>query len=241
VSDSTDKLFKRIKALLNKSENTDNEAEAEAFWDKAISLMEQHAIDERDLALGETGPAPIVHKTIKAEELWGKKPYSNSRSNMIFAIGRVLGCKVYVGRNYSGRTTRYVGFIGTEAAIERTVQVFKIADLQADRAILNSRPDDWYTDVKVYRRSMFDGFTMGFIDKLKATVDRPTETGPGFGLVLVDDYKRAEAWQQENVQLGRLSSSSQTSGAGRRAGQSAGSSATIGGQGSFSGRKAIGA
>ena len=237
----TDKLFKRIKALFNKAENNDNEAEAEAFWDKAVSLMQQHAIDERDLKLGETGPAPIEHRTIKAEELWGKKPYSNARSNMIFAIGRVLGTKVYVGRNYSGRTTRYVGFIGTEAAIERTVQVFKIADLQADRAILHARPDDWYTDVKVYRRSMFDGFTDGFLTKLKATVARPVDDGPSFGLVLVDDFKRAEQWQQENVQLGRVSSSSQTSGSGRRAGQGAGASATIGGQGSFSGRKAIGA
>lgn len=238
----TDKLFKRIKALFNKAENNDNEAEAEAFWDKAVSLMAEHAIDERDLNLGgDTGPAPIIHKTVKASDLWGSKPYSNSRSNMIFAIGRVLGTKVYVSRNYSGRTTRSVGLIGTEAAIERTLQVFKIADLQADRAILKARPDDYWTDVKVYRRSMFDGFTQGFLTKLKATVERPVDDGPSFGLVLVDDFKRAEQWQQENVPLGRLSSSSQTSGAGRRAGSSAGSSATIGGQGSFSGRKAIGA
>lgn len=241
MSDTTTKLFDRIRKLLAKAEGNDNEAEAAIFWAKAAELMAENAVSEaqiREAAGG--GHADIEHIVTPAKDLWGTKPYSNARATMLYQIGKVLGCQTYTQRSYSGRKTTAVGFVGTASSIERTKQVFRIAEAQADRAVLKGAPDAW-ENVTVYRRNVYRAFTSAFIEKLASSIieyDKSYDATRGFGLVLVDDKRRAEMWAKENLSLYSYSTNATYSASGAQAGRDAGRNANIG-NASFTGRKAL--
>lgn len=232
MTDATSKLFERIKKLLAKAEGTDNEEEAQTFFDKAMGMMAEHEISRADLGDVAQGPAPIEHKFIMADELWGDLPYSNPRASMFWRIGKVLGVQAYILPSRTGRTTRGMGVVGTSAAIDRTVAIFRLAQAQADRVVLGARPPEW-ENVRTYRRSMFSGFTDTFVERLDAAVNK-TITDDGdhdkspMALAILNDRQRADQWAKENLNLVPARRSSGSSHRGRNAGSSAANGADLG-------------
>ncbi len=106
VADIED-VTRKIRALLDKAENTQYPAEAEAATSKAAELMARHRITEAMLdATARTTTPTIATRTVTLS----RGPYVAARTALLAGIAQAFGCRLVYSTSWEGRVCELLGF-----------------------------------------------------------------------------------------------------------------------------------
>lgn len=230
---------RRIAALLNKAERTDNRAEAEAFSAKAEELMIKWGVDDATLAAarktGDRQPERIV--THEFGDLGSTMQPANLR--LVYAVVQGLGLRAYTLSYGKVQTLVAVGF---ESDVRRAQLLVASIRLQATTALRDwwagRSPDDprivdrkfWMSkaDQTAARRQFAVSFGVAVKNRLEA---RRTEVvaaaGTGAELAVRDRGTAVDEWMIEHLDLRDRNSRMRGSFDGAAAGRAAGGRASL--------------
>lgn len=108
-------VARKIRALLDKAENTPFPAEAEAATRKAAELMAAHRISNAMLEAG--APQAADQITARVVEL-SRGPYVGARQSLLAGIAFAFGVRVVYTTHWHGRTVELFGYAGDLEAVE---------------------------------------------------------------------------------------------------------------------------
>lgn len=228
----------RIINLLKKADSVAGTPEEDVFRAKAMELIAKYNFDAAKLRDKSQGRAEIICKT------W--QPVGHHIKSQI-SLYNVLclnhSCQAI---QLSGRGVKpYLKVYGTEESVQQVDWLYGILWPNALSQTLAQKPD-WpgYTkgDVTVYRRS----FLYGFIGTIKKRLEEANATAKnddaGTGLILMDDFRRAQAkLKEEHPDARAASSQRQVNGEAMGRGKIAGARSDIGQTRVQNTRRAIGA
>lgn len=243
-----EKLLDKVRALLAKAESTEHPAEAEAFLAGAQRLIAAHAIEQGELAEADRGE-------IISAKWWIPEPYSNAKARIASRMMHAVGFYGYWsgavlveydrdddghlvrdenGRLVGRRRGRWLHVFGTAETLEVAEAMFTSLLLQCANQVAEIRGYD-----SGHTRTMRDQFIAGFAIGVGTQLERANriheeETGTSVALVLLDEYERAKAGNDDGVQSAAQKAAS-------AAGYSAGLTADVNRPRVSGGRRAIGA
>lgn len=181
----------RVINLLKKADSVAGTPEEDVFRAKAMELIAKYNFDAAALRDKSQGKSDIISK-----EFQPSGHHVKSQIMLYAALGQCHSCMVMQLGN-----TKILKIYGTAEAIQQVEWLFGILWPSALSQTLGLWPDHPnYTkgDVTVYRRSFLLGFTATIRDRLKEANKRAEEESHGAGLVLMDDFRRAEAKLRED-------------------------------------------
>lgn len=231
----------KIRALLNKAQDTDNEAEAETFFAGAYRLMLKHGIEEGDILVAKDSD-PIVRQEILIPGRYGtqKQRFAHTISKHFGVYLLVQSKQQFQNGDYTKRVRVHKLFLyGRRSNIRRMMEL--TADLWwwGETKYINSpgrRTDGFLA-------SFWDGYSMTISSRLRETI-KEVENTESVSLVpaLMDARKLGEVTaRQMEGGIGHSSYRSQYNASGMNAGRQAGQSANLhSGSINAGGRKQIG-
>lgn len=234
----------KVSALLAKAERTENEHEAEAFFEKAQELMSKWAIDDAMLRAAGGGKAKADPLIVRRVDL--PNSYFNANVDLIVCIARANDVKLVMGRPYRG-SQGYVRLAGHESDVKNVESLYVNLLIQVTREVRKARqePGDWSSPY-VFRNTFRSAFASRIGERLqeakrRATATARTEHGSGMDLVLRDKGEVVSRFYHEQFPKTRASRGGQRSwsGSGAAAGRAAGDRADIGNSRLGGNRKAI--
>jgi hypothetical protein len=181
----------RIAKLLRKAEATDNEAEAEAFTNKAQQLMIKYAVSEEmlDAARGLERKDTIIRDTIEYHGIFHMALY---KIGMAIADHNDVKGLIYKPR---GLATHLI-LVGYSRDVERVRLLDASIQLQANVAMrkwYRTQNTKGYTpmDKSIFRRQFFFSYAQGVDSRLRearrlGVAEAEKETGMSSALVLRD-------------------------------------------------------
>lgn len=219
-------MLDKIRALLAKAEATNFPEEARAFFEGAQRLMVQHSIDEAMLRQkSEVDQTPTL-KRIKLVN-----PYIRSKGMLLTVVAKANNCSVVSPYKVRGTGLNYAEYtiFGFASAIETTEMLFTSLLIQMTSELLDAELD---IPRNVHGKTWKNNFLMGFAIEIqkrleKAKQDVVQETG--MGLVLLSEAAKVEAYVQDYYggRLGKATNNSKLNAQALRAGQQAGSRASL--------------
>ena len=215
---STTDITSKVRALLNKSENTDNEHERDAFLAKAQEMMERHAIS---MAQIEASRPSEVREPVEARVEWAARSVGKSaKGSLAVSIAKSNRCQVVAGYDQT------LVFQGMPEDVDFCVMLYTSLCLQAEQAYDPRKKPEW-THGRTYRASFFEGYA----SRVRARIDeqararRSEARSSGADLVLVGiEQKVAEKFGRARYGSRRVCD---TCGAGRSDGAAAGARADL--------------
>ena len=186
-------LMERVRKLLAQAEDDGvTPAEAEAFTERAATLMARYGIEKA--MLGALHPETDKQSDRKVPIL---NPWASVRSHLLGRLAKAMRCEAVLlkGRNNS-QTVHLFGF---ESDLERVDVLYTSLLIQMTHALLHEqvplhasyRP----SDTRAYRRSFLLGYVAEVSERVAAAEERAasqskneddTRGGPGTALVLAD-------------------------------------------------------
>lgn len=262
--ETTEKYADKIAKLLRKAENTDSQAEAEAFLAKAQELMTLYAIDEMMIARARGD----VEKT-REEIIQRAISYTGIFKSVLMSLGNTVirhnDCRgVYMDHNWEKPKRTVLTVTGFESDVDRACLIESSIQLQCASALAawwKQQDASYLSNMERFkaRREFILGFTSGLSAKLaqanreaerqaaqaeaersNITVEQATDS---VALELRSRKDRVNDWMDNHY--GRLRSSTRSysrgglgaSGAGYAAGQAANTgSPSVGGSSRSLGR-----
>ncbi len=196
MADTTD-IARKIRALLDKAENTPYPAEAEAATRKAAELMAAHRITEAMVSAAKPRSTDtITTRTI----VLARGPYVGARTDLLGGIARAFGVRMVYTATWEGREAELLGFDSDLAAVE---MLYTSLLLQATMAVSQHEVPRGHAALR-WRR----GFLLGFADTVArrlrevmseaeraAQASMPNESS-SVALVLADRTARVNAEYQ---------------------------------------------
>lgn len=181
----------RVINLLKKADSVAGTPEEDVFRAKAMELIAKYNFDAAALRDKSQGKSEIIFKEVRPTG-----HHVKSQIMLYAALGNNHSCMVMQMGN-----TKVLKIYGTAESIQQVEWLFGILWPSALTQALAARPD-WpnYTkgDVTVYRRSFLLGFISTVSKRLEEANKKAEEESHGAGLVLMDDYRRAEAKLRED-------------------------------------------
>lgn len=200
MADTAD-IARKIRALLDKAENTTFPAEAEAATAKAAELMAAHRITEAMVsASGPRSSDTIGTRTI----MLSRGPYVGARTDLLAGIARAFGARLVYTATWEGREVELLGFDSDLASVEL---LYTSLLLQASVAASQHEVPRGHAAV-TWRR----GFLLGFADtvarRLSEVMAQATRTAQAtrgsesssVAMVLADRTARVNAEYQRRYQ-----------------------------------------
>lgn len=234
-----------IRKLLAKAESTDNEAEAAIFFAKAEALMVKYGIE--NVTTEEARSEEIVAESVTVFD-----PHFKKQVELAARVAPGFNCRVFYTASHRDQKGAYrnspysakVTFVGFSGDVRRAIELFHSLNIQMPLALKSFKKsrtttDNWLAG-NPSNHVVNHSFMAGFISRVgsrlleakrAATVEMAPE-GSSTALCLVDRAKQVSDYMKENYQLraGRGGSRTHDSSA-YGAGSSAGSRASLGGQG----------
>lgn len=214
----------RVINLLKKADSVAGTPEETAFRAKAMELIAKYNFDAASLRDKSQGKAEII--------TWEVRPKGHHIKSQIMLYTVLSKNHSAIPIQVMGTESVLIRIYGTEDSISQIKWLFSILWPSALSQALAVRPD-WhpYTkgDVTVARRSFFYGFISEINERLKEANDHAEEEDHGAGLVLMDDFRRAqEKVNQDFPNAKTMKSSRQVNEEAMANGRSAGRRTDIG-------------
>jgi hypothetical protein len=152
MADTSD-IARKIRALLDKAENTTYPAEAEAATRKAAELMAAHRITEAMISAAAPGNSDAITTRII---MLSRGPYVGARMDLLGGVARAFGVRLVYTATWEGREVELLGFASDLASVE---MLYTSLLLQATVAARQHEVPRGHAAVS-WRR----GFLLGFAD-----------------------------------------------------------------------------
>ncbi|WP_051164442.1 DUF2786 domain-containing protein [Nocardia testacea] len=231
-------MLDKVRKLLAKAESVAGTPEADVLNAKAFELIAKYGIDET-AARQRAGEGPA---SIEVADFVISGQYQREQTYLLHLLAKALHCSPLWDAANSAYGTRRNLVYGTAGHIERLRIVYAMLMPQMLAGAARVRPPaDAQVGVKAYRMSWMRGFYGTVESRLRKAESRASEASePGTALVLVDDYKRAEAaMESSSDDIRSTRSRSRHSAAAAALGAAAGERVNLG-QTGVAGRLAIG-
>lgn len=223
-------MARRIRALLDKAENTEFTHERDAFTAKAMALMAEYRITE---AMVEAAADPTDRRgRIGDREIHlGSGPYVRARLALLCQVGSANGCAVVTHVGWDGRVATLHGFESDTARVDLLYTSLLVqATAEAHRVV--AAPGASTVSV---RRSFLFGYASKVGERLTEARDTATRAAEaadpashGVALVLADRQARVDDYVRRRYgRLGTLRSA-RVSAEGYGQGVAAGARADLG-------------
>ena len=177
-----DRLLAKIRSLLAKAENTEFEAEAEAFSDKAMELRARYGIDEALLAASGEKTDTVTSLVVDIDN-----PYSYEKAALLTAVAQSMRCQAIA--HMPGRTVTTVTVVGFTSDLERVNLLYTSLLIQAISQVIQQKPGtppQWSgrsVSTVAYRKSWFAGFNNEVLNRLRETERRAAkQSSPSAGM-----------------------------------------------------------
>lgn len=231
-------IVDKIALLMAKAERTDNEFEAEMFFDAAQKLMIRHAIDDTMLKAAGKQSEKIVTIYI---DIKTRDEIKSAKMLLLGRLARANRCKIVNDTRYNDRMI----IIGYESDAEFVAILFASVMMQyaTQRNLAwKNRREDMTTSRYLWVNSFSSGYAERVGIRLQEMATKATEeTGMSTALVLRDRSKDVDEWLTANMSLRKGRSVSVHRGTGYVSGYDAGSKADLsGGRNNLVGRKTLG-
>jgi len=156
MADASD-ITRKIRALLDRAENTPYPAEAEAATRKAAELMASHRITEAMVAAA----APHSGEVITTRNITlARGPYVNPRTSLLNGVAEAFGVRMVFRATWEGRDAELLGFSSDLDAVEL---LYTSLQVQASVAVTAETIPRGHASVR-WRR----GFLLGFAHAVSA-------------------------------------------------------------------------
>jgi len=151
----------RIRKLLAQAEDAAvTPAEAEAFTAKAAELMARYGIDRALLAATRPETDQPADRVITIPN-----PWAAIHAHLLCGIAAAMRCKcILPGTGHAAR----VHVFGYASDIERAELLYTSLLIQLHHALVATRPPEWTTSVRAWRRSWMLGFCTAVIARVRA-------------------------------------------------------------------------
>lgn len=229
---TTSDMARKIRALLDKAENTEYTYERDAFTAKAMSLMAAHQITEAMIdAAGNVEDRR--GKLTERQILLGAGPYVRARLRLLDVVGKSNCCRLVTYVTFNGRVATLNGF---ESDIDRAEMLYTSLLVQAVNEANRMEIPSGLKTVAV-RRSFLFGFATEVETRLRAArTEAATEfetevsaDSPSVALVLADrDAQVSDFMHRRYGKLHSLGASAPISTQGFAHGRAAGARANLG-------------
>lgn len=236
-------VARKIRALLDKAENTSFPAEAEAATRKAAELMAAHRISEAMLEASATRSATRSAEQITTRVIeLSRGPYVGARQCLLAGIATAFGVRVVYATHWHGRTVELFGYAGDLEAVE---MLYTSLLLQATVAAAAEEVPRGQSAV-TWRRGFLVGFAETVQDRLRevmtevmaemtadaeraARSDDAGQRGTSVALVLADRSARLDAeYRRRYGRLARGRGQAPVARGARERGAAAGAHADLG-------------
>lgn len=112
-------LLRKISGLLAKAEGTDNEHEANAFFEKAFDLMTRHAIDEaRVREAQKVGNRPVEEPVRENYMFSSYAHHAEAKKDLLFSVAKHLSVRIFSYENRKGANEHLVRAAGLTGLYE---------------------------------------------------------------------------------------------------------------------------
>lgn len=197
-------LYNKIRGLLRKAEGTDNEHEAEAFYNKAQQLIMRYAVDQEAMWAAD----PQKRSKIETLDITivDRATGTNEKRMILHACAKANRCRMW----YSpGKDRATIAGYSSDLLFVEMLYSSVITQMNFKMAIgtaINS---------EIHHKTFRNSFQIGFANRIwdrfnemtrKNIVDAENES-PGTELVLADRGAKVDAWVAENIKLGSARSS----------------------------------
>lgn len=237
---SNSKIISKITKLLNLANDQQGTGEGEAALSRAMELMAQYGIDERDVKKNTNDNANSMDVTVI--KLGSSVKYKKQQRVLITCISQALGCYALGFSNSSGSITTIMVY-GKEVDRERVKMLFSVASLTMVDSAFKAVPQGSY-NIRARRLSHMIGYANAIKDSLTGHEATARDDSGKGALVIMDDYKKSKEFAQNSLGDSRRIVGSQSSRVDQRSyydGYAEGSKFDTGSTSRISGTRAIGA
>jgi hypothetical protein len=204
VDASSDRVQRRILALLEKAASTPFEAEAEAAMSKAFQMMARHHVDVAVLEARREAqdPSRIVEERVEL----GRGPYVNGRLSLLVNVSTAVSVRCLTSVDTSGRLGHLIGHrsdVARAILLYTSLHAHAAARMAASAPRPRARGRQPASSVTRFRRSFLFGFAAKVGERLDEATGAARAAGPtSTALVLADRTARVDAWVERTY--GRL-------------------------------------
>jgi hypothetical protein len=197
----TNDIARKIRALLDKAENTNYPAEAEAATRKAAELMAAHRITEAMVSAA----APRSADTITTRTIMlSRGPYVGARMDLLGGVARAFGVRLVYTSTWEGREVELLGYHSDLASVEL---LYTSLLLQASVAASQHHVPRGHAAV-TWRRGFLLGFAETVARRLREVMAQAAQAAQAarvdesssVALVLADRSARVNAEYQRRYQ-----------------------------------------
>jgi hypothetical protein len=193
------KILTKVRALIDKAESTEHEAERDAFLAKAQQMMEEHAITQAEIEMAKPSQ---VREPISVRVEYGTGVGKGALGSLAVTLARANRCQVVSYSNYRGSRYMQLGvtFQGMPEDVEFCEMLFTSLRLQAEQALqlslkLGKKPE--WTHGRTYRNSFMEGYFDRVRNRIKEQAnqresERMSSEGGHTALVLANVQGRIE-------------------------------------------------
>ena len=186
MTDNLDKIIDKISKLLTKAEGTDNEAEAQTFFEKAHDLMREYAIEEEQLLKAD----PKAQRDIELIflPLAERDELRLQKIDLYNVLARHNNCRLSLLTTHAGATNKaQVLLAGHHSDLQFTQLLFASVWIQ----LTSEKAKAWKNyDGKLSRFKFHKQFSMGYVSRISERFTELSEArgndGTGTSLVLYD-------------------------------------------------------
>lgn len=176
MTDVSESVLFKVRALLAQAESTPYPEEAEAFTAKAEQMMIKHTIDQAMLAdLDPSKLDQIVYRDVRIDH-----PHLEHKGTSLYNIAKALGVRgAYVSKNRRekdklgpGNDLRYsvMGLVGYESDVEWVETLFTSLEVQRTRALTEAvRSKAAHEHGRSFTADFNDGFLSAVLKRIRAT------------------------------------------------------------------------
>lgn len=228
MADSTD-IARKIRALLDRAENTPYPAEAEAATRKAAELMAAHRISEAMVAAARPGAGDVI--TTRHVRL-ARGPYVNPRTSLLNGVAEGFGVRMVFRATWDGRDAELLGYASDLDAVEL---LYTSLLVQASVAVAAESIPRGHAAVR-WRRGFLLGFAHAVSDRLQQVMrdavrdaQQSAGTSSSVALVLADrDARLNDEYQRRYGRVGHARASAPVTADSHLLGMEAGRRADLG-------------
>ena len=232
MTESTDPIIARVRALIAKAESSPYPAEASAFMAKAQLLIDQYAIDQA--RLNGVDPSTVGH-----EELDMSGTYTTERATIWGVVAEANRCRVLTLSQRGSRAVSAMTLIGRAEDREMVTLISTSLELQAVRQMKALETDRAWAAPVVQRRSFLRGFANEINQRLIES-KRHQQTFGSTATHLELASHAVDRYMTEHFDVTERRSQSQLDGAAFSRGRRAGANADVGSARLRSSRRALG-
>ena len=236
-----DPMILKVKALLMKAESAaelGNQAEADAYNEKAAALIAKYGVDQALLA--ESGE--IVDK-ITSKKIGIPQNYAMDKRFLLACITLALGGKMVVlsaRRTGTCQSYAYTAHIfAYESDLERIEFLFDLLSNQMVLGAAGAHIPPW-ENKRSFRKSWMSGFSQAIYHRLQRnTAQAAANAGTGTDLVLFNRNTAVARVHDDTYPVLGKATARNLVGSGRDQGYAAGQRASLGGNSVTGGRRAL--